>query len=158
MLIAFCTRINHGPLSTSLLGNEKEPNVFNSVLDKNRRNQPSPDRERNPQSVAGCAGEMDPRNGRPVPAGLTIPATSETRYPGKNELSCSATTHGWELSRHLVVDQFAVTGARLAILEQGHQKTTYNLRCHDSRAVRRAASPDSATLGGVKSEITEWGR
>ena len=29
-----CTRINNEPLSTSLLGDDKEPNVFNSIFHK----------------------------------------------------------------------------------------------------------------------------
>ena len=29
-----CTRINNEPLSTRLLGNEKEPNVFNSIFNR----------------------------------------------------------------------------------------------------------------------------
>ena len=36
---------------------------------------------------------------------------------------------------HPVVEQLAMIGIRLAILEQDHQKSTNKLRWHDSRAV-----------------------
>ena len=56
-------------------------------------------------------------------------------YPGENELSYSEVTPGMELLRHPVVEQLAMTGSRLAIPEQGHQKSTNDLPWPDSRAV-----------------------
>ena len=50
---------------------------------------------------------------------------------------------------HPVVEQLGMTGTRSAILEQDHQRSMNNLQKHGSRAV---------TLGGLKSEITEWRR
>ena len=79
-------------------------------------------------------------------------------HPYKNELSYPAVTQkSKELLRHPVVEQLVMIGTRLAIPEQGHQKSTINLRWHHSRAVSEEL-PDSVTLGGLKSEITKWRR
>ena len=43
-----------------------------------------------------------------------------------------AVTHGKELLRHPVVEQLAMIASRLATPAQGHQKSTNELRWHDS--------------------------
>ena len=131
------TCFNDEPLSTSLLGNEKEPNAFNSI--SNRLDGTC---EPNLRSVAGCAGKLDQRYGRPLPARFPHQqpqkqdeAHAAYTHPCKNELSCSAVTQGKKLLRHPVVEQLAMIETRLAITEQDHRKSTNDLRWHDPRAV-----------------------
>ena len=107
-----CTRINNEPLSTSFLGNEQETNVFNCSLNKpgGTSSHVIADETR-VVTDAGCAGKLDQRSDRLVPTGIPCqqPQKQDEAYaadthPGK-ELSYSAVTRGYELSRHPVVEQ-----------------------------------------------------
>ena len=117
-----CTCINDEPLRPSLLGNEIETKVFNSIFKKPDGTSLQPDRERNPRSDARCAGRLDRRHDWPVHV---------------CNLS-SAMTQDQEPQRRPVVEQLPMTGTRLAILEQDHQKSTNNLQSTTSRAVSKS--------------------
>ena len=120
-----CTRINNEPLCTSLLGDEKK-----------RAQLASSRKETEPPLKLGQ------RNGRPVPTGFPNQqrqrqdeAYASCTHPSENKLCYSAVTRGKLLLRHPVVEQLARIGTRQAIPQQGHQKSTNNLRRHDSRAI-----------------------
>ena len=57
------------------------------------------------------------------------------RIQKKYEPSHTAVSQGKKLLKHPVVEQLAMIGKWLTIQEQDHQKSTNNLRWHDSRAV-----------------------
>ena len=58
-----------------------------------------------------------------------------------------------------MVEQLTMNRTRSATPELDHQKSMNNLQWHDSRAVsKELPRPHSVTLGGLKSEITEWRR
>ena len=124
-----CARIDGGPLCTSLLGDERARRVQQHL-------------PRNQHGAASCARKLDQRTDRLVPAGFPCqqPQKQDDAHAAflqsnMNELSCSAVKQGKELLRHPVVEQHAMNGTRLTIREQDHQKSTNNLRWHDSRAV-----------------------
>ena len=113
--------------------------MFNSTLNKpDGTIQQKTDPGRNPQSDAGCAGRPNQRNDSRFPC-QQPQKQDETcahyMYPCLNELSYSDVTPRKELFKHPVVEQLAMTGTRLAIPEQGHQKSTNNLQWRDSRPV-----------------------
>ena len=110
-----CTRINNEPLSTSLLGNEKETNMLNSIFDK-------PDGT----SLHQIANETH----------IVSPTVLEN-WINATQVSLSATSETGRSMRfkHPVVEQLAMTGTRSMILDQDHQKSTNNLQWHGSRAV-----------------------
>ena len=151
-----CTRISDEPLSSSLLGNEKN-NVFKNNFNK-------------PDGTSFNQIANEPRMVTPavledidhVPTGFPIskPQRQDEAYaalshPERNELRCSTVTHGKELLRHPVVGQLAMIGTWLAIREAGSEQPPV---ARLPSNLRRAASPNSGTLGGLKSEITKWRR
>ena len=108
-----CTSINNELPSTSLLGNEQETNVFNCSLNKpGGTSSHAIADETHVVTDAGCARKLDQRSDRLVPTGFPCQqpqkqdeAHAADTHPGKKELSYSAVTRGYELSRHPVVEQ-----------------------------------------------------
>ena len=80
------TRIDNEPLSTNLLGDTKVQHV-QQHFQQNRRSQLYPHPERNPRSVAGCAGELDFRGDRPGPP------ESQCQQPQKQDEAHAACTN-----------------------------------------------------------------
>ena len=147
-----CTRIHDKPLSTSLRGMTKDQGVQQQPQ-PTRRNHLEPDRERNPRSVASCAGKLDQRDGRPVPNRFSISTTSETGqsvrsfYASKYERAeLLSSDPRWRALSNPAVEQLAMIGRRQAIPEQDHLKST---TARLASSLRRAVSPDAVTLGGL---------
>ena len=122
--------INNEPLSTSLLGNEKEPNVFNSIFNKlDGISLHQIANETYVVSLAVLKNWINVTTGRsPTEFPCQQPQKQDEAYaaymhPNKNELSCSAMTQGKERSKHPAVEQLAMIGTRLAIPEQDHRKS-----------------------------------
>ena len=141
---AACKRINNELPSTSLLGDQKEPNVFNNSL--NKPNGTSYQQIANEPRVVTLAVLENWIN---ITTGwASKSATSDT---GRST-GCFCAS-GWERAELLSDTKqgaFEVSCGRAtrdeAIPENDHQRSTHNLR---------ADPPDSGTLGGLKSEITD---
>ena len=97
-----CTRIKNKPLTSSLLGKEKETNVFNSILNKPDGNQFSPD-QRTKHHIATPAVLEDWINVTTIQSQMGLPCQQPLKQDeayaaktcsGENELSCPAMTQG----------------------------------------------------------------
>ena len=125
-----------------------------------RRSQLSPDCERNPRNDASCAGKLDQRYDQRVPTRFPYQQPQKqdeahTAYtaPSKNELSCSEVTQGKGLAcgRATRDDWNTVCDPGAGSSEVNEQPPMARL----ASSLRRAASLNSVTLGGLKSEIRD---
>ena len=111
-----CTSINHEPVSSSILGNEKETNVFNSSLNKpNGSSFNQITNETHVVTPAVLENWINVTTNRVSVSTKQDEAYAAHSHPGKNKLSYSAVTQGKELGRRPAVEQLAMTGTRLAI-------------------------------------------
>ena len=150
-----CTRINDEPLSPSLLRNEEKTNVFNSRFNKLHATSIHQITDKTHFGTPTVLENWINTSTGQSRSGLHVSdleAYAAFTHPSKNELSFPAVTQRKVRSflRHPVVEQLAKTATWFAIPEH-HQKSTHDLRWHDSRAVSKELPRRT------QSEVTDHG-